>query len=88
MGQCAKATFSLTGKDVSDCTDSVGMFNYLWRLLDHSGDNWPEIRRNISKARQVWGHLGKLLRREGAEPFVSEFVFVSSAVSVLLCCGD
>ena len=47
------------------------MFKYLRQLLDWSDDNWPEVLRSIRKARQVWGHIGKLLGREGADLYVS-----------------
>ena len=34
--------------------------------MDSSDYNWPAILQNIRKARQVWGRLGNILRREGA----------------------
>ena len=48
------------------------MFKYLGRLLDRSDYDCPAVLRNIRKVRQVWGGIRKLLRREGAEPAVSE----------------
>ena len=48
------------------------MFKYLGRLLDRSNEDWPTFLCNIRKARQVWGKFKKLLRREEAEPSVSE----------------
>ena len=50
----------------------VEVFKYLGRMLDFSINDWPEVLRNIQKAHQVWGRIGKLLQREGKDPEVSE----------------
>ena len=39
---------------------------------------------NISKAQQVWGRLGELMRREGADPFISEKLYHPVVQVVLL----
>ena len=52
--------------------EEVGKLKYLGRLLDRSDDYWSAVLHNIKKARPVWGRLGKLLLREGAELTVSE----------------
>ena len=59
-------------------------FKYLGRLLDRSDDDRPAVLHNIRKARQVWGWLGKLLRREGSEPVVSEKFYRAVVQAVLL----
>ena len=64
-------TFSPTGEDGAEIVEGVELFKYLGRPLDRSDDNWPEVLRSIRKARQVWGHIGKLLGREGADLYVS-----------------
>ena len=69
--KCSEATFILIGVDEAEHIEGVGRLKYLGGLLDRSDDNWPEVLNNIRKARQVWGKLGKLLWREGAEPTVS-----------------
>ena len=66
--RCSEATFSLTGEEEAECIYGVEVLKYLGRLLYLSDDNWMEVLRNIRKARQVWGRIGKLLRREGADP--------------------
>ena len=63
--QYAEASFSLTGEDEAECIEEVGMFKYLGKPLYCSNENWTVVPRNIRKARQVWGRLGKLLRRKG-----------------------
>ena len=40
--------------------------------------------RNIRRAKQVWGKLGKLLRRKGADPITSAKFYRAVVQSVLL----
>ena len=40
--------------------------------------------RNVGKDRRVWNRLGKLLRREGAEPQVSAMFYLAVVQIVLL----
>ena len=65
--RCPEATFSLRGEDESERIKGVGRFKYLRILMDQSYYYWPEVLHNIRKASQVWGHIEKLLWREGAE---------------------
>ena len=55
------------GEDGSDSINGVDVFKYFGWPLYRSDDNWLEVLRNISKLQQVWGRLGKLLQREGAD---------------------
>ena len=61
-------------------------FNYLGRVLHRTDEEWPAVRWNIGRARQVWGSLGKLLSREGADPIVSAN-FYQALVQVVLLFG-
>ena len=63
-----EATFSLTGEEETEHIEGVEVFKHLEQMLDRSEDDWTEVLHIIRKARQVWGRLGKLLGREGAEP--------------------
>ena len=49
--------------------------NYLKRMLDQSDNDWPEVRRNVSKSRQVSIRMRKLLWRKEAEPRVSAMFY-------------
>ena len=69
-----------------DVLRGVDSSNYLGRVLHRSDEDWPAFRRNIWRARQVWGRLGKLLRREVADPIVSEN-FYQAVVQVVLLFG-
>ena len=51
--QCAEMTFSLMGEEDEETIDGVDNFKYLGQLLDRSDDNWPVVRWNIWKARQI-----------------------------------
>ena len=57
-------------------------------MLDRSDKDWPEVRRNIRKARRFWSRMGKLIRREGADPRVSEIFYLTVVQSVLLFGSD
>ena len=78
-----EANFSLTGEDGADNIEVVDVFKYLGQPLDYSYDDWPEFLRNTRKTRQVWSHLGKLLQRDEADPFVL-VKFYRKVVQVLL----
>ena len=47
-------------------------------------DNWTAVLSNTRKARKVWINLRKLLRREGADPFVSAKFYCAVVQAVLL----
>ena len=63
-----EAKFSLTGEEETEHIEGVEVFKHLEQMLDRSDNDWTEVLHIIRKARQVWGRLGKLLWREGAEP--------------------
>ena len=67
----SEADFSLPGEDKMEFIKGVEFFKYLRRLMDRLDEDWPAFHWNIRKARQLWGRLGKMLCREGAEPAVS-----------------
>ena len=66
--KCMGATFILTGEDGAECFEGVESFKCLGRVLHRSDKDWPVVIRNIRRARQFWGWLEKLLRREGEDP--------------------
>ena len=86
--KCLEATFSLTGEDEAECIEGVKSFNYLRRLMYRSDDHWISILYNVSKERQVWGRLGKLLQREKTEPTVSENIYHAVVQAILLFEAD
>ena len=65
------ATFSLGGDDKAEFFEEVDSFKYLGHVLHRADEDWPAVRRNIGRARQVWGQLGKFMWRERADPIFS-----------------
>ena len=65
MSQYAEESSILTRKDKAEFSGSVVNFKYLGYMLYRSDNDWPEVLRNVGKARQVWSQLGKMLRIEG-----------------------
>ena len=82
--ECTGATFSLTGEGGVECSEGVESFKYLERVLHRSDEDWPAVRRNIWRSIQVWGQLGKLMRREGAGPIISSKFYRAFFQAVLL----
>ena len=58
-------------KEVEETIKGVSIFKYLWRPLEQSYNDWPEVIWNIRQAHQFWNRLGVILRREGADPVTS-----------------
>ena len=67
--------------------ENVTTFQYMGRPLDQTVDDWTDVRRNIMRARSVWGILGTLLRQCGEEPRVSE-IFYRMVVQAILLYGS
>ena len=61
--KCVGENFSLMGDDGAECFEGVESFKYLGSVLHRMDKDWSEVLRNIGRERQVWGSLGKLLRR-------------------------
>ena len=47
-------------------------------------DDWPAVVRNLSRAREVWKRMTRILSREGIELQVSVFFFKAVVQVVLL----
>ena len=84
--KCTRVTFSLTGDNGAQCFEGVDAFNYLGQLIHQTDYEWSVVLCNIRRSRQVWGWLGKLLRREsaGADPITSETFYWAVVQLVLL----
>ena len=76
--------FNLDGEEGDEIVENVPTFQYLGRPLDQTDDDWPAVRQNIMRARSVWGRLGKILGREGADPKVSARFYRAVVQAILL----
>ena len=62
----------------------VSEFKYLGRILTATDNDWPAVVGKLRKARQSWGRLARVLRREVADPKVSWAFYISVTQAVLL----
>ena len=62
----------------------VTSLKYLGRVISAAYDDWPEVVRNMAKARAVWGRMTSIHSREGVEPRLSGFSFKVVVQSVLI----
>ena len=59
--RCGEMEFSLDGEEGYKRVDNVPTFRYLGRPLNQMDDDCTAVRRNIMRAKLVWGRLGTLL---------------------------
>ena len=64
--------------------ENLTTFWYLVSPLDQTDYDWPSVRRNIMRARSVWGVLGTLIRQEGADPRVTAMLYRAVVQEILL----
>jgi hypothetical protein len=62
----------------------VTEFKYLGRVISHDDSDLPACVRNIQRARQKWGDISKLLRKEGASSELSARFYLVVVSAVLL----
>ena len=62
----------------------VTSFRYLGRVISVVDDDWPEVVKNLSRARAVWRRMTCILRREGAAPRVSGLFFKAMVQTMLI----
>ena len=85
--RCTYMKFSLMVEEGEETIDGLEVFNYLGRIMEHSDDGCTEVRWDIWKERQIWGHLGKILSREGADTIILS-TFYHAVVQTVLIFGE
>ena len=63
---------------------AVSLFRYLEQTLFSTKNNWPEVEWNLRRAKEKWGQLAKILRREGADKRTAGNFYVAVVQEVLL----
>ena len=53
--------FSFYDREDDPLVEEVSQLQYLGRTLEHTYNDWPEVHRNICKAKAVWRRLGKMM---------------------------
>ena len=59
-------------------------FKYLGRILDDTDKDQPAISRNLQRAREKWGMIGRILSKKGADPKIMGSFYKVIIQSVLL----
>ena len=59
--RCGEIEFNIDGEEGDKRVKNVPTFRYLGQPLDQTDDDLLDVRRNIMRARSVWGRLGTLL---------------------------
>jgi len=67
--------FSVDGVEL----ERVDVFTYLGRPLSYKDSDWPALRKNLTKARQKWAMLSRILERWGEPSTVREVLQGSGA---------
>ena len=63
---------------------NVEEFKYLGRIIDKDDDDWPAVKRNITRARAVWGRLARILSSENATATIMGTIYKAVVQSILL----
>ena len=64
--------------------ESVTEFKYLGIILTATDDDWPEVVGNLGKLRRSWGHLSRVLGREGVDPKVLRAFYIAMTQALFL----
>jgi len=64
--------------------ETVSEFQYLGRIVTNNDDDSAAVNRNLTRARQKWGRIGKVLVRTGAAPKTMASFYKAIVQSVLL----
>ena len=51
----------------------VTLFKYIGRVMSEAENDWPEVVRNLARAKTMWRRMLRTLSREGAKSRVSVF---------------
>jgi hypothetical protein len=64
--------------------ESVDEFRYLGRIIMSTDKDEPALKRNLTRARQQWAKIRRILCRDGARPRVSAMFYKAVVQTVLL----
>ncbi len=75
-----ETVFTVNGAPIRN----VSEFKYLGRVVESNDNDGPAVNRNLTKARVVWGRLGRILSQEGTNPTAMASVYKAVVQAVLL----
>ena len=73
-------TFTLDGDELG----KVDTFKYLGRTVSNIDSDWPALQKNLTKARERFARISKVLTWEGSTPRISGNFYRAAILSVLL----
>jgi hypothetical protein len=76
----AERVFTVQGIPI----ETVSEFQYLGRIVTNNDDDSAAVNRNLTRARQKWGRIGKVIIRTGADPKTMASFYKAIVQSVLL----
>ena len=68
--------------------DMATYFKYLGRVISATDYNWPEVAKNLARAKTVWRRMARILSREGGTPWAYGFFFKYVIQAVLIFGAD
>ena len=72
--------FNISGVPIKN----VKEFKYLGRILEDRDSDAPAVARNLKRARQKWGMIGRILSNKKAHPKTMATFYKAVIQSVLL----
>ena len=75
-----QACFYVNGQELKSTTE----FRYLGRILDNEDNDEAAVQRNIARARQKWGMIGRILSQNHTSPQAMASFYNAIIQSVLL----
>jgi len=75
-----EVVFTVNGSPIK----TVREFKYLGRILEDCDNDLPAVERNLMRARQKWGRIARILKKESADPRVMATFYKAIVQSVLL----
>ena len=64
--------------------EAVTNFKSLGRPLDQTDYDWPAVCQNVKRSWRVYGRLGNMLRRKGADSKAAVIFYLAVVEAVLL----
>ena len=68
--------------------EMVTSFKYLGWVILATDNDWPEVVRNLERAKKLWRRMLHILSKEGATHWVSGLFFKGLKQAVLILVGE
>jgi hypothetical protein len=85
---CNKATKNVTFQIDGNTINKVNEFKYLGRILNDKDDDMNALENQLTKARAVWGRMGKLLKMRADSNIGIMSIFYKVVLQTVLLYGS